>query len=479
VRRRLLLAIVGTVIGAVAVVGLGTLALSRLDARRSAEDELGVRAGALADVLAEVRPARAGIVARRLEASLGVDDVDLASLDAPPDWLPPGGLARLRAGEIVTATRGDTVHAAAALHPGVASGTRAVVLTDSIDTGTGAAGRWFVVAGAATALAGVAVAAALARSLARPLAATEATAGRIAAGDLDARVPAPGTGDDELARLAGAINAMAASLQQSRQAERDFLLSVSHDLRTPLTSIRGWSEALADGAAPDPAAAGATIGEAAARLDRLVGDLLDLARLRARAFRLDVGPVDLAEVAAGAAEAMRPELEDAGLDVAVDVPTGRVVVSGDADRLAQVAGNLLDNAGRHAARRVRIAVTADGADAVLAVDDDGPGIAAADRELVFDRLHTSARRAARPGTGTGVGLAIVAELATAMGGRVTAGDAPGGGARLTVVLPGTAPRSEAHPDTTASGRPPGGDDAGQPEGSRPAPPAVPPSPAAP
>ncbi len=459
------------------MVGLGTLALTRLDARRTAEHELGVRAGALADVLAEVRPARAGIVARRLEASLGVDDVALASLDAPPDWLPPGGVARLRAGQTVTATRGGTVHAAAALPPGPATpGGRAVVLTDSIDTGTGAAGRWFVVAGAATALAGVAVAAALARSLARPLAATEATAGRIAAGDLDARVPVPRAGDDELARLAGAINAMAASLQQSRQAERDFLLSVSHDLRTPLTSIRGWSEALADGAAPDPAAAGATIGEAAARLDRLVGDLLDLARLRARTFRLDVGPVDLAEVAAGAAEALRPELSDAGLDVVVELPDDPVVVSGDADRLAQVAGNLLDNAGRHAARRVRIVVAAAGAEAVLAVDDDGPGIAPEDRELVFDRVPAD-RRTARRGTGTGVGLAIVAELAAAMGGRVAAQDAPGGGARLTVVLPGTAPRSETQPETTEAGRQPGGDDAGQPEGSRPAPPAVPPSPA--
>jgi two-component system sensor histidine kinase BaeS len=361
-----------------------------------------------------------------------------------------------------------------------------VVLTDSIDAGPGAAGRWFAVAGAATALVGVAVAAAVARSLARPLAATEATAGRIAAGDLDARVPEPHPGaDDELDRLAGAINAMAASLQQSRHAEREFLLSVSHDLRTPLTSIRGWSEALADGAAPDPAAAGATIGEAAGRLERLVGDLLDLARLRARAFRLDVGPVDLADVAAGAAEALRPELEDLGLEVAVDVPSGPVVVDGDADRLAQVAANLLDNAGRHAAGLVRITVRAAGdgdsatATAVLAVDDDGPGILAEDRARVFDRLRTSTRRAARSGTGTGVGLAIVAELAAAMGGRAEAGDAPGGGARLTVSLPRSAVPVEQGPAPTATGPRPGDDSAGQPEAVPPTPPTGPPSSAAP
>jgi two-component system, OmpR family, sensor kinase len=272
-------------------------------------------------------------------------------------------------------------------------------------------------------------------------------------------VPEPRAGsDDELARLAGAINAMAASLQQSRQAEREFLLSVSHDLRTPLTSIRGWSEALADGAAPDPAAAGATIGEAADRLERLVGDLLDLARLRARAFRLDEGPFDLVDVAAGAAEALRPELEDLGLEVAVDVPPAPVVVRGDADRLAQVAANLLENAGCHAAGLVRITVSSESdgyTGAVLAVDDDGPGIPAEDRARVFDRLHTSTRRAARPGTGTGVGLAIVAELAAAMGGRAEAGDAPGGGARLTVTLPGPGPRRNGGPPPTASGSRPG------------------------
>jgi HAMP domain-containing protein len=195
-------AIVGMVIGAVTVVGLGTLALTRLDARHRAEEELGERAAALADVLAEVRPVRAGIVARRLQASLGVDQVELASLDEPPAWLPPGGAARLRAGETVTATDGGTVHAARPRSPPGPGGRPD---RQHRQPGPGAAGRWFAVAGAATALAGVAVAAALARSLARPLAATEATAGRIAAGRPRRRVPQPRPGaDDELARLASA-----------------------------------------------------------------------------------------------------------------------------------------------------------------------------------------------------------------------------------------------------------------------------------
>ena len=437
-RRRLTIAIVATVIGAVAIVGLGTLALTRIDARHRHADQLGLQAEALGGVLAGT-PNAAPRQARRFGPALGIDRVTVVRLDALPAWLGPAGGRQLRAGMTVTATRGDTAYAAVPLPArlGAPEG-QAVVLVDTVEGGLGAAGRWFVVAGVATALVSVAVAAALATSLSRPLAATEATAQRIARGDLGARVPVahPGAGGDELDRLAGAINAMAASLQRARQAEQDFLLSVSHDLRTPLTSIGGWAEALADGAAPEPAAAGETIRTAATRLDRLVNDLLDLARLRARAFTLTRGPVDLRDVAASAAEALRPELEGTGLAVTVDVPPVPVVVEGDADRLAQVAANLLDNARRHAAAEIRVGVAAAGGRATLAVEDDGPGIPALDRRRVFERLHTSARPASRPGTGTGLGLAIVAELAAAMGGRAAATEpGPSGGARLVVTLP--------------------------------------------
>ena len=314
---------------------------------------------------------------------------------------------------------------------------RGVLLTDTVDADFGPAGRWFVVAGVGTALAGVAAAFLLARTLARPVAATAATADRIADGDLDARVPEEGTGrpDDELARLARSINAMAASLQQARRAEREFLLSVSHDLRTPLTAIGGWAEALADGAAPDPAAAGETIRVASARLDRLVQDLLDLARLRARAFSFDVATVDLRDVAQGTLDGLRPELEESGLAVSIDAPADPVLVDGDADRLAQIIANLLDNAGRHAGSWVHLQVGADVDRAVLAVEDDGPGIPVSERRAVFERLDSGARAPARAGSGSGLGLAIVRELAVAMGGAVVAEEAPSGGARLVVALP--------------------------------------------
>ena len=228
---------------------------------------------------------------------------------------------------------------------------------------------------------------------------------------------------------------MAASLERAQRTERDFLLSVSHDLRTPLTSISGWAEALADGTAPDTGAAGRTILAEARRLDRLVRDLLDLARLQAHAFTLRPEPVDLRDVATGTAEGLRPDFEDSGLVLEVDVPATPVIVAGDADRLAQIAGNLLENAGRHAARVIRVGVATEGADAMLVVTDDGVGIPPEARAAVFERLHADVRPTARTGQGTGLGLAIVRELARAMGGDVDALEADGGGARLLVRLP--------------------------------------------
>jgi signal transduction histidine kinase len=146
-------------------------------------------------------------------------------------------------------------------------------------------------------------------------------------------------------------------------------------------------------------------------------------------------------VALGVAEGLRPDIEDAGLALSVDVASGPVVVDGDADRLAQVAGNLVENAARHASRAVVVAVSPspDGRDAVLVVDDDGPGIPLAERERVFEPLYTR-RAAGHADTGTGLGLATVRALTEAMHGTVTASSSPTGGARLTVRLPIAPPR---------------------------------------
>jgi two-component system sensor histidine kinase BaeS len=444
-RRRLVLTIAGVMTAAVVIVGLGTLSLTALETRKDHQRELEHRVVELADVLGTIEPARVPRVTRRLQPAIDVDTLGIIRLDLDDPLLGEGDMARLRAGEIVSGRRGGVAHAAvplvAAEGPRAAAApTVALLATDEVDLGVGRAARWFALASVVTVLVGSLVAVRLARKLTGPLTDAEATAHRIAQGDLSARIDAPTGGDDELSRLVGSINSMAASLESAQGLERDFLLSVSHDLRTPLTSIGGWGEALADGTAPDPARAGATIVSEAGRLDRLVRDLLDLARLRARSFKLSTGPVDLRDVAAGAAEGLRPELEDAGLLVQVDVPAGPVVVEGDADRLAQVAANLLENAGRHAAGRVRVAVEVDGragegSVAVLAVEDDGQGIPAAERSRVFEQSYTGARPTARVGGGTGLGLTIVRGLAEAMHGEAVVADAPGGGARFELRLP--------------------------------------------
>jgi two-component system sensor histidine kinase BaeS len=436
-RRRLVLTIAGVMTAAVVIVGLGTLALTAIDARREHQRELEHRVVEMADVVDAVGPVRAERVTRRLQPALDVDTISIIRLDLSNPLLSEQDMARLRAGGTVSGRHGEVAHAAAPLTgPGAAAPARALLATDDLDLGVGPAARWFMLASAITVLLGSLVAVRLARKLTGPLADAEATAHRIAEGDLSARIDTPHDGDDELSRLVGSINAMAASLESAQGLERDFLLSVSHDLRTPLTSISGWGEALADGTAPDPARAGATIVSEAGRLDRLVRDLLDLARLRARSFKLTTGPVDLRDVAAGAAEGLRPDLEDADLLVRVDVPDGPVVVDGDADRLAQIAANLIENAGRHASRRIRVAVEVDpGGTAVLAVEDDGQGIPAGERARIFERMYAGARPAARVGGGTGLGLAIVRGLAEAMHGRAVVGDADDGGARFELRLP--------------------------------------------
>ena len=222
-------------------------------------------------------------------------------------------------------------------------------------------------------------------------------------------------------------------------------MSISHDLRTPLTSIRGYAEAIADSAAPDPARAAAIVVAEARRLQRLIGDLLDLARLDAHQFSLRLVELDAGSCAADAAEALRYAFEGAAVDLVVERPQADLVVVGDADRLAQVVSNLVENALKFARSRVLVrtgSTAAEGAAAstegrvVVVVEDDGPGIDAEDLPHIFERLFTSSRQPTRA-AGTGLGLAIVAELTHAMHGEVVVDSplGPDGGTRIGVHLP--------------------------------------------
>jgi len=213
-------------------------------------------------------------------------------------------------------------------------------------------------------------------------------------------------------------------------------MSVSHELRTPLTSIRGYSEAVLDGAAEDPVAAAAVISAEARRLERLVQDLLDLARLDADRFSLELRDVDAAEEVRQVVGGFGPRAAELGLDL--DLADGseqpcRVVA--DSDRLGQIVANLVENAAAFATSRVVVGVAGDRDRAVVWVDDDGPGIPSDQLTRVFDR-HVTSDRAPGKGKGSGLGLAIVRELATAMGATVHAESPllPGGGTRMVLQL---------------------------------------------
>jgi two-component system sensor histidine kinase BaeS len=281
-------------------------------------------------------------------------------------------------------------------------------------------------------LAGAALAAlaafVLARRIALPVHRVAEAARSLARGTRPKPVPVEGA--TELATLAVAFNDLAAQLERAREAEKSFLLSVSHELKTPLTAIRGYAEALQDGAlAPEDVAA--TVVVEAARLERLVGDLLDLARMNRTDFSVHPSEIDLAEVAEDAVRRYEQQAEAFGLalTVSADGPSPAIA---DADRVLQVVSNLVENALRLTPRGGEVRVlTAPG---VLRVEDTGPGLELEDRERAFERFYLHERYGRERPVGTGLGLAIVKELTEAMGGKVEVTSEPGRLTAFTVRL---------------------------------------------
>jgi two-component system OmpR family sensor kinase len=294
-------------------------------------------------------------------------------------------------------------------------------------------------AGAGGALLAALLAVVLARRLTRPITALAAATRRLADGHGDVRVPVEG--HDELAGLAQSFNAMSEQLTQAREAQGSFLASVGHELRTPLTSVRGYAEALADGAIT-PREGGAVIAAEARRLERLVSDLMDLARVGRAGFSVAREPVDLAAVTDAALTRHRVAAERLGVSLVDRGERGARGV-GDFGRLLQATSNLIENALRltPVGGTVWIAATP----GRITVGDTGPGLAPDDLPRAFERFYLHDRYRADPerAVGSGLGLAIVAELVAAMGGSVSAANRSGGGARFTIALasppPGTAP----------------------------------------
>jgi signal transduction histidine kinase len=247
---------------------------------------------------------------------------------------------------------------------------------------------------------------------------------------LDRRVPEPPS-RDEIHRLARTVNQMLGRLQDSSDRQRQFVSDASHELRSPLASIRQTAEVTRahPGALPEGELADAVLEESA-RMQRLVEQLLVLARADEGAVARTDQDVDLDDLALTAARrARRPGLR---VDTS-SIGPGRV--HGDLLALTQLVQNLVDNAARHAGSVVAVAVRETDGAVELVVEDDGPGIPAEDRQRVFDRFVRLDEARARDAGGSGLGLAIVQEIARAHRGTVAVSSSPLGGARFVVRVP--------------------------------------------
>jgi signal transduction histidine kinase len=272
----------------------------------------------------------------------------------------------------------------------------------------------------------------LSRRITAPVLALSRAADRISKGSYEVAVP-PVRGKDEIGRLALSFQRMARRLEESDQLERTFLLAVSHELRTPLTAIRGHVDALREGIASDPAVRAASLEIIAAetdRLDRLVGDILDLTKLSTHRFTVLDEEVDMGRLVDRAYAAFSEEARRRRIQYRSNIAVRPVIVS-DGDRLLQIISNLLENAFRWTPDGGSIELTLSGENGALAVavSDSGPGIGPDEQDRIFRPFWS------RDGSGTGLGLAISRELASALGGRIQLESAPGRGSRFTLVLP--------------------------------------------
>ncbi len=352
-------------------------------------------------------------------------------LDGSAPLLPPERAAKLRRGAKLNGTLesdGTRYLYAARL----VSGKGYILLRPASSTNS----AWrphvqgLIAAALATAALAALIAFLLARAIARPVKrVSEATRALASSSERPPLVPVEGP--RELAQLAESFNEVAVALAKAREAERAFLLSVSHELKTPLTAIRGYAEGLHEGALPADEASATIIAESL-RLERLVGDLLDLARMNKAEFSVRREPVDLAAIGREALRRYEGQARDFGVTLELDGPA-EAPATGDADRVLQIVSNLVENALRltPAGGRVRIAV----APGELRVEDTGPGLEQEELERAFERFYLYSRYGRERPVGSGLGLAIVKELATGMGGSVAVSSASGQLTVFTVRLP--------------------------------------------
>jgi len=272
----------------------------------------------------------------------------------------------------------------------------------------------------------------LSNRITKPVLALSDAADEVSKGRYDVEVPhVPGGG--EIGHLANRFREMTARLAEAEERERNFLMSVSHELRTPLTAIRGHVAALREGVVTDPESIDASleiVAEEAERLGRLVGDVLDLAKLDAHRFTVLTEEVDMGRLLERAYSTFSEEARQRGIEYTSESDGAPVIVS-DGDRVLQIISNLLSNAFRWTPDGGRIDLELQSSNGTVTVDvaDTGPGIDADARERIFRPFWST------DGRGTGLGLPIARELAVALGGRIELQSEVGKGSRFRLVLP--------------------------------------------
>lgn len=277
----------------------------------------------------------------------------------------------------------------------------------------------------------------VARRIARPLSQAALAAQRIAAGDREVDVEV--TGAKEVAEIAASLNYLAANLANSEDRQREFFMSISHELRTPMTSIKGYAEALSDGVieANATAAAGELIAGETVRLERLVSDLLDLARTGAVDFKFNPVETDICLVAQDGAEAWRLRCNKTNLIFDSEITFEAQLAKVDPTRLRQIIDNLMENAVRilPTGGNIKMSVQPRANQVEICIEDDGPGLSDEDIAVAFEPAALHSRYAGVREVGTGLGLALVGRLTTKMGGQAIAGHSELGGAKFTVIFP--------------------------------------------
>lgn len=291
-------------------------------------------------------------------------------------------------------------------------------------------------AGAIVLTLGIILSISISRSIARPLRKVSQATDAVSRGRYDVSVEAKGP--EEIIQLARSFNTMAEKIQASLQAQNDLVANVAHDLRTPLTSIQGYAQALIDGTANHPESrhqAALTIFEESCRMEKMTKTLLELAKFQAGEITLHLTDVDLIQLLRERAAFFQKQIEDAGLKLILDDLPAFMSVQVDRERLIQVLDNLLSNAITYTQPEgsITLSATIQETWATMSVIDTGCGIPKEEVPRIFERFYRGDR--SRQGTGTGLGLSIAREIITAHHGTIDVESVVGVGSKFTIKLP--------------------------------------------